>query len=366
MKRIFPLLLTITLLLCACQKQKSSADVHFSWTFSNINMNGEFYTDNSGALHFFDFTSMKEAYVCSKPNCTHQESFAEKNTDCTALGMTNHPTIIGNSIWFFQEEVTYDDDRKPTTNTVLYKANLDGSGRKKVSELKGYKFSHYDRAIVIGNDIYFAAIKAEFDLESYSETGLTAGNFFGCKLETGEFSDYGKIYEGYSANALIDGVFKDAIYLSISYMNEKVGLEMFDAEHFEELQKMYSRKYLKFDLETKTLEESDMPELPKRIGESYYVYMEGMNTNVIDSNGKKTIYENLDSSDSSIVNGYLFTRFGERKAANLSSGKTFELNKSVLDETSEVIYYLDGRYILRDGNKYAGVDESELIGAEIK
>ena len=361
MKRILPVLLTITLLLCACQKQESSADIHLSWTFSNINMNGEFYTDSNRALHFFDFTSMKEAYVCSKPNCTHYEG-----SDCTALGMVNHPTIIGDSICFFQEEMTFDSDRKPLSNTSLYKANIDGSGRRKISTLEGFRFSHYDMAVVVGEDIYFTAVKADFDLESYSETGLTTGIFIGCNLKTGEFTDYGEIFKGYSANAHIDGVYKNAIYLSVSYMDEKVGIEMFDAEHFEELQKMYSRKYLKFDLETKTVKESDMPEMPKHICEGYYVYMEGMDTIAIDSTGKKTVYENLDSSDSSIVNGYLFTRFGERKAAELFSGKVFELNKSVIDEASEVIYYLDGRYILRGGNKYDSVGESELIGAEIK
>lgn len=364
MKRILPVLLTITLLLCACQKQESSADIHLSWTFSNINMNGEFYTDSNGALHYFDFTSMKEAYVCSKPNCTHYASFTE-SSDCAALGMVNHPTIIGDSIWFFQVEMTFDNNRKPLSNTSLYKANLDGSGRIKVSTLEGYKFSHYDMAMVVGDDVYFTAIQAEFDLESYSETGFTTGTFFGCNLKTGKFIDYGKVFEGYYANALIDGVYKNAIYLSVSYMDEKVGLEMFDAEHFEELQKTYSRKYLKFDLETKTLEESDIPEPPKHIGEEYYVYMENADTIAIDSNGKKTVFKNLDCSDSSIVNGYLFTRFGERKAAELSMGKVYELNKNVLDESAEIIYYLDGRYITRSGNYYAGIGESELIGAEI-
>lgn len=368
MKRAHIILLMVIVgmvMLSSCRKSESGSvadtNLHISWTFSNINNNGEFYTDSNSALHFFDFTSMKEAYVCAKPNCTHNE-----NSDCTALGMENHPTIIGGNIWFFQNEMTFDDNRVPIPNTNLYKAGLDGSGRVKVSTLEGYRLSHFDTAMVVGDDIYFVAVKPEFDLESYSETGLTAGSLFGCSLNTGKFTDYGKVFEGYYANALIAGVYKDAIYLNVSYMEEKVGLEMFDTEHFEELQKMYSRKYFKFNLGTKTLDDSDMSEPSKRIGGGYYIYMEGVNTIAIDSNGKSTVYENLDSSDCSIVNGYLFTRFGERKAVKLSSGKIYELNKGVCSDTAEVIYYIDGRYILKNEHKYVSVDESELIGAEIK
>ncbi len=368
MKRRYILVLLMIIagavLLSSCQKPESGgnsdANIHISWTFSNINNNGEFYTDSNSALHFFDFTSMKEAYVCAKPNCTHNE-----NSDCTALGMKNHPTIVNGNIWFFQEEMTFNDDRTPVPNTILYKAGLDGSGRIKVSTLEGYRFSHFDTAMVVGEDIYFVAVKPEFDLESYSETGFTTGRLFGCNLKTGKFTDYGEVFAGYSANANIGGVYNDAIYLSANYMDEKVGLEMFDVEHFEELQKMYIRKYYKFNLEAKTLEDSDMPEPPKRIGGGYYIYMDGENTIAVDSNGKKTVYENLDSSDCSIVNGYLFTRYDERKAAELSSGKIYELNIGVLGNSAEVIYYIDGQYILKNEHKYANVEGSDLIGAKI-
>ncbi len=364
--RIIVLLMVIVgaVLLSSCQKSGSDSDadtdLHISWTFSNINNNGEFYTDSNSALHFFDFTSMKEVYVCAKPNCTHNE-----NSDCTALGMKNHPTIVGENIWFFQDEMTFDDNRVPKPNTNLFKAGLDGSGRVKVSTLEGYRLSHFDTAMVVGEDIYFVAVKPKFDLKSYSETGFTTGRLFGCNLKTGKFTDYGEAFAGYSANANISGIYNDALYLDVSYMEEKVGLEMFDVEHFEELQKMYSRKSFKFNLEAKTLEDSDMPEPPKRIGGGYYIYMDGVNTIAIDSNGQKTVYENLDSSDCSIVNGYLFTRFDERKAVELSSGKIYELNKGVLGDTAEVIYYIDGRYILKNEHKYSNVEGPDLIGAKI-
>lgn len=368
MKRIHILVLLLIMvgagLLSSCQKSESGSgadtNIHISWTFSNINNNGEFYTDSNGALHFFDFTSMKEAYVCAKPNCTHNES-----SDCTALGMRNHPTIVDGNIWFFQEEMTFNDDRTPVPNTILYKAGLDGSGRIKVSTLEGYRLSHFDTAMVVGEDIYFVAVKPEFDLESYSKTGFTTGILFGCSLKTGKFTDYGEVFAGYSANANIGGIYNDTLYLDVSYMEEKVGLEMFDVEHFEELQKMFSRKSFKFNLEAKTLEDSDMPSPPKRIGGGYYIFMDGANTVAVDSNGKRTVYENLDSSDCSIVNGYLFTRYDERKAVELSSGKIYELNKGVCGDAAEVIYYIDGQYIMKNEHKYANVDKSDLIGDEI-
>lgn len=355
----------ILLCFCSCQKSESptgDTSIHISWTFSNINRNGEFYTDSNSALHFFDFTSMKEAYVCAKPNCTHSDL-----SECTAIGMANHPTISGDNIFFFQEELGFNDDRTPSTKMNLYKANLDGSGRIKLSTLEDYRFSHYDRAIVVGNNIYFAAVKLEFDLESYNETGFTTGRIFGCNLETGKFTDYGEVFGGYSANAHIDGFYNGGIYLSTSYLEEKVGYEMFDLEHFEELQSMYKRGYFRLDLNTNTLAESDMPHSADRsyfshIGGGFYIYMEGDDTIIIDSQGKKTTVKELDSTDCSVVNGFLFTRNGDRVSLELSSGKLFDVNDSVLKKGSEVIYYLDGSYILKSDKGYTKVSKEDLIG----
>ncbi len=96
------------------------------WTYGNADEKGELYTDSEDRLYFFDFDTMQSAVLCSKPNCPHTNE-----NECSAFGMSNHPILYGDKLYFFNVETNFNGD-EITDTTTIYKAEPDGTNRVKV------------------------------------------------------------------------------------------------------------------------------------------------------------------------------------------------------------------------------------------
>lgn len=349
--RIIAAIIAFLLCLSSCGKaESSSADEQWRIVtgFENICHGGELWADDSGRLCFTDFSSLATALVCPYPNCTHSSS-----DSCPAFGMDNHPIMTDDSIYFFKVEYGYGKNGKPTADTTVSKANLDGTNRSIIATISGKAVEYQERIAVFGSTLYFCA----------KETIESGSNLYGEKakhtlcsfdLTTGDFRELALLCEGYSGGTWLYGVYNDKIIISAGASPEAI--EWTDMVALDNIEPTcYS-----YDLATQSLEESDLPQ-PISVQAGYYFYAENGEIVVITPDGdKKTLPGINPESNFSVVNDKVFA-FG--KGYDLESGQSFEMKSK-----KAVAAYLDGKYILKSfdydtqRNEYEAVEDKELVG----
>ncbi len=356
MKKLFAAILAALLLLTSCGGEKKTEyaegyeTARRSNRFSNLNLNGMFYTEGADdfstpRLWFFDFDSMKSAIMCSRPNCPHDDPDV-----CTAFGVqgvTSHPTVVGNNLYFFRSDYEWDKDEKLHTYKDIYKAELDGSSRVKYDTLED--IDYIQDLVMKGSVAYFTTIVEEKE----PHTGVAAGNgetyicsydFINKEYNKWQLTDY-------PALPNILGEYNGGLYI-----------------------RDYNSIFLRFDLETGEITDWDMPlssineydaYKPMFASGGYYGYMDGDNSVIIDSEGNEMVFENYELPDNIAVlpvNGYFFNTDGT--AIDLSTGEVLELNKGVVPKYNFVLCYHDGSYIIYSefgGDNFKKVSEEEMF-----
>lgn len=323
--------------------------------FTDICNDGELFIDSPNArLNFIDFKSMKSAILCPSPNCPHNDP-----SDCPSFGMMNHPVIYGGRLYFFKESREYIDG-KVTDRTELYSAEPDGTGKKKICSTDGGILNHYDRAVLLGDTLYFCMTKYGYDefgsMTQSSEISLHSYSFSENKIT--KLTHIGK---GFDAGNWLYGVFGGEIYISFSYHETeyipKDYTSLDDMPEFEQILYKYS------------IAEGSLTECSETISDiqgGYLIKRDGSSTVLLDESGKELTLPT--GSDVAIVNGFAFDALN-KAAYKLSSGKKYSLK--LRQEYSEIIYYIDESYIAKSldsagNNVYEKIPEAELIGDEIK
>ena len=97
----------------------------------------------------------------------------------------------------------------------------------------------------------------------------------------------------------------------------------------------------------------------------FYGYMDGGNAVIVDSEGKKTVFEGYelpDNINAAPVNGYFFN-VEAGNALDLSGGEILELNMEALPKYGYVLCYRDGYIIGNETStgEYDKLSESELF-----
>lgn len=353
MKKLGILAAIIVVLLClsSCGEVKNnSADEQWRIVsgFENICHGGELWTDNSGRLCFTDFSSLATAIVCPYPNCTHASS-----DSCPSFGMDNHPIMTEECIYFFSIEYGYAKNGKPTTDTTVSRANLDGTNRSIIATISGKSVEYQERIAVCGSTLYFCAKEATESDHNLSD-GRAKHMLCSFDLTNGEFKELATLCEGYSGGTWLYGVYNDKIIISAGASPEAIEWTDMDA-----LDNINTTCY-SYDLATGSLDESDLPQ-PISVQAGYYFYAENGETVALTPDGEKKTLPGIDSeSNFSVVNGKVFAF---EKGYDLESGQSFEMKSK-----KAVAEYLDGKYILRSfdydsqRNEYVAVDDKELVG----
>ena len=358
MNKLFAVILAALLLLTACGAEKKAdyaegyETARRSSRFSNLNLNGMFYTEDydgdgfsAQRLWFFDFDSMKSAIMCSKPNCRHDDP-----ETCTSFRMDNHPTVVGNNLYFFLSRSEWDKDEKLHTYKDIYKAELDGSSRVKIDTLEDVDY--IQDLVVKGSVAYFTVIEEEKE----AQTGVATGNgaAYICSYDFANEKYNKRQLADYPARPDILGEYNGGLYI-----RDHDGL------------------YLRLDLETDEITDWDMPisslneyerTKPMFASGGYYGYMDGDNAVIVDSEGNEMVFENYALPDNIAVlpvNGYFFNTDGT--AIDLSTGEILELNKGVIPKYNYVLCYHDGSYIIYSefgGDNFRKVPEDEMFKKE--
>ncbi len=348
-------LTAFAILLCSCGDGRSLGETYR--LISNLYMTtngGEFLISNDGKLKFYDFTSMVETYVCSKPNCQHNDE-----SICSAYGMGYHPFFFGDSLYFFDTGFKNEDGRT-VCYSELWKAKPDGSSRKKLVTVNARLETYYS-AVLNGNMLYFVGAQPEFD-----EFGTTSGKgsqaLYSLNLNTNKSEKLYDFCEGYHSYGSVNGIFGDKLYFWGSSSEVEID---FMAENYIDTTEAF---YYVMNLESGEIKLSDMP-APMLICPDCYVSAEDGKTVIYKPDSAEPII--LDSfiedryPDIRLVNNKLFSRF-DGKVYDLETGKIYTL---LTEPKVQIRDYINGSYIVCrfevDKYIFGKALENDLIGEEI-
>ncbi len=349
--------LAAVILFTSCASNTTSDEARIITNYTNLCNNGELYTDYHSRLHFADFTTMNSAFICPYPNCAHEDE-----ATCPSFGMSICPTIYGDNLYYFTFGVSHEEDGY-VWNTYFYKANIDGTNRTKINELRGLQVMSYTKLLLIGDTFYFCPDSVEFD-EYGNTTSHNASYLYSYNFKDNEFTKIDKLSEGYGAGAWLFGIYNDEIYFHINYAEEEYDYKLL--EDLEYAESVFTKYYVKYNISDGSISKLDYT--------VDYIMSGYLITSDVDGNmtlhapdGSETAIPKL--QDASIVNGYIFDRMS-KTTYEIETGKLLSLKTD--DIMTEIVYYIDGYYILRSidddkgGYIYTKVSAGELIGSEIE
>lgn len=375
MKKVITVILAAALLFCSCGQKTAdeSKDVRISSNWLNLNLNGEFYVVNenmTNRLYFIDFDTMKSAAVCSRPNCTHDVSDV-----CTALGMDNHPIIIGDKLYFFESETVWTNEHKILENTNIYCAEKDGSGRKKIDTLENLRIYQFDYVVIIGSTIYFAGTEIGIKEDNTASSGYNKHYMCSYDFAAKKFENYGLLCEGYGSGATVFGEYDGGLYIGSSYTDEQI--DIFADDWYEVFKEHLKEQLWRFDLKTGEISPSELP-TPDFVDGGFYGYNEDDKAVVLNAKGKVTKYDDFRFSGEigyPAINGTVFN-MTDGTALNIEKSEVLKLNTDKIPEGFTVIAYRNGNYIGHtyqedSANKiynkiYTLIPENEMFSDETK
>ncbi|MBD5082488.1 MAG: hypothetical protein HDT44_12100 [Ruminococcaceae bacterium] len=352
---------------CSGKTDTAANGIRLIWSYSNVTDSGILYADDKERLNFLDYESMNTTVLCSKPNCAHNDS-----ESCSSYGISNHPILYDNKLYYFDVESVVDKDGNYNDITTIYRSETDGTDRVPLYKAEGMYMAPFYRLLLKGDTAYFYMANLGNDMGN--STGYDIGYFCSYNIPSNKFKIIDKIYEGYHSGAWIYGAWNDKIFLTASYSKEKVDFPPGgDSEAFDKYQQAIKDatvdEYLVYDTQTGTLTQSELP-VPVYAEEGVYTYEGESGLVLLSEKGEEMLLEGFEKDDGlCVINGILFN-ITKKKCVKLSEkGAVYSLN---ISGRQVVKAYYNGNYIVKEdiveadgsisGTKYEKMSESQLIG----
>ena len=343
-------------MLSGCAKKSeapSENNTRIVWNYGNVYENGMLKSDNMNRLSFFDFDTFQSALLCSKPNCTHKSA-----DDCSAFGMSNHPILYNDKLYFFHSDWENDVDEIVDITTV-WKADTDGTNRTKVCTVEGLRLQEYTRMLVIDNMLYFSMSKTDWDMDIGASTGNNECWLCSYDLSTNTFTRIECLREEWAGSTWIYGLYDGKMVFYFSYSDRHVFT-------VEEVEKYITDVYKTYDIESGEIADLTLPK-PLVVEGGYYIYEKDGGVAVLNEKGDELLLPDFPTKGGvTVADGKLFNFF-EKKCADLTSGKMYALNLSE-DFGNSFVAFADGNYILEQVDydtqtyEYYKIDKKDLIG----
>lgn len=345
-KVLFSCISVLLLLFVSCGEIDYDKTMYFGYispdqiTFEN----GLIFIDygNSQIVKFADFDSLITVPICPKPNCPHTDE-----NECSALGIKGTIFVYNNSLCWLANEMRYDDVGNLTDNTTLYMSNTDGTNRRQVAELEGYRVS--GGAFVYDKKVYFCATDVEYESEMSADYALEY--LYSYDFSEKKFAQIEFLAEGYNSGAYIRGSFGNALFMIYQGTPELGMRENYD-EH---------RKYALYNLENNELDILDKNTVSASedclicFNDDGTVFVRRLNGEEICISSDRIIAQT--ANDYKIINDILISSF-YGVAYDLKTGTEYNLNNSGV-----VIAYYNRKYILKNNStgEIFAVGERELL-----
>lgn len=169
-------------------------------------------------LWFHDFESGNKIVLCNQPNCTHQPYSWDKNPNPTCHAVLPNRDSF-DAVGMYNDHV-YIFSGDALNHTIVYKENLDGSGRESIAEFdwEVYKF---DRMVFKNNQALFIASQYMLDDEGQpsQEQNLVVMSL---DLDTGKTTELSEMRHDHYGQMLNLKVYDDRLYYSYIYYDDEM------------------------------------------------------------------------------------------------------------------------------------------------
>lgn len=345
-KVLFSCISILLLLFVSCVATNYDKTVYFGYISPDqiAYENGQIFIDygKSQVVKFADFDSLITVPICPKPNCSHTNE-----SECSALGINGTIFVYNDSLCWLSSEIGYDGVGNLTDNTILYMSNADGTHRKQIAVLEGYRVS--GGAFVYGEKVYFCATDVIY--ESGRSTEYALEYLYTYDFGEKRFEQVEYLAEGYNSGANIRGSFGDALFMIYQGTSEMNLKEDYD-EH---------RKFAIYNLESNKLDVLDEYTVNASedclicFNDDGVVFVRRLNGEEIYIYSDRIIAQT--ANDYKIINDKLFSSF-YGAAYDLKTGTEYDLSG-----LGVVIAYYNGKYILKNnstGEIFAVIEKNLL------
>ncbi len=330
---------------------------------SNLYDSGMIFGEYDGVKRYLDFETMNETTLCTLPNCNHN------TTDCVAIIISNTPIIYNDYIYYFFVKhgvKENEDNREFWIESTLKRFSLSTSEIEDVVQFTDCEPNDENGCELIGSMLYFCAddmnpTENEYGTLTYANAG---GTHYLCSinLETGEYKNYGSIYDGAkqyegascSSSAKITGLYDSKIYIEYSFMKDSY----YDVDKDADARDIFTVMNFEFDLSSEKITESNLPSACY-MNENVYLcsnYPENSSTLIL--NGDEIVINNLDVVTSGIYyNNKIF--IGDNWY-DITDGSEHDLGDY---ENWHVVAYYDDCYIIANmtTTDFVKLTEEELL-----
>lgn len=361
MKKIISLISSLFIFLTACNDDKPNAILPISSTDSYIYIAE--YSDNyeEGRIiggfdgtpsKYFDYGTMESTVLCSKPNCRHNTG------ECVARNIGTCPMLIQDSIYFFESNYGVKEEKKGERvfyiNSKLCRVSLETSEIETVTKFTDCVPADTRGYVLYNNKIYFTADDMDPTFDDYGAVVYSniGGTHYLCSidLESGEYKNYGSIYDGdkeyesadASSSAMIMGVYNEKLIVNYEFSKSYDALSA----------GMFTELIFEFDLEKNELTESNIPAKPVFVNSDTIVYYDDSIKKciIVDNNVKREL-DTCKVTFASVHNNKLFIRDDKNEFALI----WYNLSDFSKHNVKDMNYYMpvsmyNGSYILTNGD----------------
>lgn len=230
--KVIVVLILITVSVSGGCGSSGEVDIEDSYSYMGAASSNKMsvYIANDNIIHMFIPDENTDIILCNKADCIHESYNENSNSDPVCDAALNGeltdcclPVLTEDNIYLF--------GKKNMSEGVVYRENLDGSGRVELYTLD-YQVNTYSKVYVIGN---YAYVEASIPIVEESEsTGGTFTNKFqtviiGVNLENGSVTELSPVSEEEKeySNMYILGVTDTGIYIGYRNGIEEVGSRVY-------------------------------------------------------------------------------------------------------------------------------------------
>lgn len=370
--KLLSIVCTLSLLFTACgsktensRNQSDSSEPVYIHSSRNCYDDGMIYYNNKAM--YYDYATGESTPLCAKPNCSHTVS------GCVANIVGECPVMYNDYLYFFnsvQDIKETGDSREFYIDSKLCRVSLDSSEVETVAEFTDSAPHECDGCVIYNNELYFTASDMNPQTDDYGMiySSTSGGEHYICgiNLKTGEYTNYGIIYDGdkqyeaasHSSSPMISGFYDGKIYINYSFCKEAMTGDESAQENFDP-RDYFTLLCFEFDPETKEIKESSLSYSAYADKDSYVYYDSQKDKSVVIDKGKTYEFDCDVEINASFINNKLFN-FHEQSWYDLSDMPEHSMGE--YGEYHVVDYYdKDKSYILTDYNgKIIKLTEEEL------
>lgn len=222
-KRKYQVLLIVSLCLfivsCSNQSEKTAThSIAMPMEQLGISEHG-ILTVLDDVLWFHDFESGNKIVLCNQPNCTHQPYSWDKNPNPTCHAVLPNGGLF-DAVGMYNDHV-YIFSGDALNHTIVYKENLDGSGRESIAEFD-WKVYEFDLMIFKDNQAFFIAIQEIYDEEGSSSSQERNYIVMNLDLDTGKTTELTEVKHDHYGQMGDLKIYDDRLYYYYVYYDDEM------------------------------------------------------------------------------------------------------------------------------------------------